>query len=52
MEVPDFNKARLYFITFILPVDLLHQENGMLLESTSRDWQHWQHSILVGASCP
>ncbi len=29
-----------------------HQENGMLLESTSRDWQHWQHSILVGASCP
>ncbi len=34
---------------FILGV---HQENGMLLESTSRDWQHWQHSILVGASCP
>ncbi len=30
----------------------LHQENGMLLESTSRDWQHWQHSILVGTSCP
>ena len=29
-----------------------HQENGTLLESTSRDWQHWQHSILVGASCP
>src|SRR6266702_4538872 len=29
-----------------------HQEKGMLLESTSRDWQHWQHSILVGASCP
>jgi len=30
----------------------LHQEKGMLLESTSRDWRHWQHSILVGASCP
>ncbi len=29
-----------------------HQEKGMLLESTSRDWRHWQHSILVGASCP
>ncbi len=29
-----------------------HQENGMLLESTSQDWQHWQHSILVGTSCP
>ncbi len=26
----------------------IHQENGMLLESTSRDWQHWQLSILVG----
>ncbi len=36
------------------PFELLmgHQENGMLLESTSQDWQHWQHSILVGASCP
>ncbi len=30
----------------------IHQEKGMLLESTSRDWQHWQHSILVGASSP